>query len=164
MLTIYFIFYRLHNLYDFPTLKGTCSYLHGCPLDQIDKAISRSLPEVLSRYHKLLTKAGVTSLLPERDELREARSSLPSPQHTKSLQTRQLMWKIIYRPRVLLILKTQMKNVSIRRTCPILSYLSIHKNLGSVNLCDDYYNIRLLSNQHMQKCVIFQLLFMLLYK
>ncbi|KAF2349961.1 Dynamin superfamily [Trinorchestia longiramus] len=57
---IYRDFFRLHNLYDFPSLKSSCSYLHGCPLDQIDRAISSDMPDLLSRYRKLLTEAGVT--------------------------------------------------------------------------------------------------------
>lgn len=80
---VYRDFFKVHNLYDFPTLKGTCSYLHGCPLDQIDRAISTDLPELLSRYRRLLAKAGVNVGLP--NSIDQTRTTLPPPQHSKGL-------------------------------------------------------------------------------
>lgn len=48
---------RVHNLYDFQTLKATCSYFKGCPLTKIDESISTELPELLERYRRLVDAA-----------------------------------------------------------------------------------------------------------
>ncbi|XP_018014346.1 sarcalumenin-like [Hyalella azteca] len=82
---IYRDFFRLYNLYDFPTLKSSCSYLRGCPLDQIDRAISRDMPELLARYRTLLAKAGVSAdLSPDADIFGERPALSPVP-HSKTL-------------------------------------------------------------------------------
>ncbi|KAG7170618.1 Sarcalumenin-like 2 [Homarus americanus] len=54
---IYRDFFRVHSLFDFQTLKGTCSFFRGCPLTKIDAAISSDLPELLDRYRRLLEAA-----------------------------------------------------------------------------------------------------------
>lgn len=54
---VYRDFFRVHNLYDFQTLKATCSYFRGCPLTKIDEAISTDLPELLERYRRLVDAA-----------------------------------------------------------------------------------------------------------
>lgn len=46
-------FFKLHPLYDFKPLASTCSYFRGCPMDKLDQAISKDIPELLAKYKKL---------------------------------------------------------------------------------------------------------------
>ncbi|XP_015922450.2 sarcalumenin-like [Parasteatoda tepidariorum] len=45
-------FFKLHPLYDFKPLASTCSYFRGCPMDKLDLAISKDIPELLAKYKK----------------------------------------------------------------------------------------------------------------
>ncbi|MCL4140634.1 UNVERIFIED_CONTAM: hypothetical protein GTU68_055249, partial [Idotea baltica] len=54
---VYRDFFRIHNLYDFRTLRETCTYIAGCPLDKLDAAISKQLPELMNRYRRLIEAA-----------------------------------------------------------------------------------------------------------
>lgn len=45
-------FFRTHALYDFKPLASTCSYFRGCPMDKLDEAIAKDIPELMARYKK----------------------------------------------------------------------------------------------------------------
>ncbi|KAG8183362.1 hypothetical protein JTE90_008265 [Oedothorax gibbosus] len=45
-------FFRAHALYDFKPLASTCSYFRGCPIDKLDEAIAKDIPELMARYKK----------------------------------------------------------------------------------------------------------------
>ncbi|XP_054708235.1 sarcalumenin-like [Uloborus diversus] len=45
-------FFKLHPLYDFKPLASTCSYFRGCPMDKLDAAIAKEIPELFAKYKK----------------------------------------------------------------------------------------------------------------
>ncbi|XP_040570301.1 uncharacterized protein [Lepeophtheirus salmonis] len=48
----YRYFFNLHPLYDFPTLKSTCTFFKGCPINKLDLAIAYEFPELITAYKK----------------------------------------------------------------------------------------------------------------
>lgn len=53
---IYREFFNVHPLFDFKPLASTCSYFKGCPLDKLDITIAYDLPELVGKYHRVLSK------------------------------------------------------------------------------------------------------------
>lgn len=47
-------FFKLNPLYNFKRLAETCTYFKGCPINQLDIAISYQLPELAGKYKKIL--------------------------------------------------------------------------------------------------------------
>lgn len=47
-------FFKLNPLYNFKRLAETCTYFRGCPINQLDVAISYQLPELAGKYKKIL--------------------------------------------------------------------------------------------------------------
>ena len=45
-------FFALRPLYDFPTLKSTCAFFKGCPLNKLDVAIAYELPELVTTFKR----------------------------------------------------------------------------------------------------------------
>eukprot|EP00096_Caligus_rogercresseyi_P016521 TRINITY_DN920_c0_g1_i3.p1 TRINITY_DN920_c0_g1~~TRINITY_DN920_c0_g1_i3.p1 ORF type:complete len:1395 (-),score=386.10 TRINITY_DN920_c0_g1_i3:125-4309(-) len=49
-------FFHLHPLYDFSTLKSTCTFFKGCPINKLDVAIAYEFPELITTYKKEANK------------------------------------------------------------------------------------------------------------
>ncbi|RXG70101.1 Sarcalumenin [Armadillidium vulgare] len=62
---VYRDFFRIHSLYNFRTLRDTCTYLTGCPLDKLDNAINKQLPELMNRHRRLVEAAAPGAKLPD---------------------------------------------------------------------------------------------------
>ena len=45
-------FFDRNPLYDFPTLKSTCTFFKGCPVNKLDQAIAYDLPELLTNFKR----------------------------------------------------------------------------------------------------------------